>query len=621
MHDSMSSREPHRVAFRPPDLVSLTTDEHRDQQRVRQTISQFMWGYQRPFRVGIEFSAKSAFRAIGAGVDPQALLVGFRATDQASFDRCIEPENDLIAQADLSEVESRARELYGQHEDFGLRHSVPGVHEARHRALQDRLRGEALCEALARSEAGRGRRFFASTPQLIENYDIYAVVGVVAHRWDELPTLTTRGRDRVNVASSLPEAVMLTVLSYASQAMSRRVPPIGFADESGTETADILRLAARRFVHDVARLSEQWLGSQLHEHLDAVAALPYEGRAGSGTIVLAADNAQTRSDDLEVVVSFRTPIEISETRAFRKVVEMSGQSLHVLSDGERAYGLGRIRDTYDAAKESVFHLTVIDRSSWNLRHGETVLLEVENGQPRLPRDPLSKFTFNDTVQRLFPEATDTHVAALWDLARAAQDQPHGTMLVVHRDAAGEAIRLAPQALAIEPTLLSREHLRAITNIDGAVLVAPDGLCHAAGVILDGQATGHGDQARGARYNSAVRYRHAARDDCLVIIVSEDGMIDLLPDLMPRVAPRRIEEAVCSLEAAATGQVNFEKFYRARDHVLSLSFYLSGEQCDRVNAATNRVEDYREANSASSLRFYSSGFEPNPDMNATFLLPD
>ena len=67
-------------------------------------------------------------------------------------------------------------------------------------------------------------------------------------------------------------------------------------------------------------------------------------------------------------------------------------------------------------------------------------------------------------------------------------------------------------------------------VDGAILVDPTGTCHAVGVILDGYASGKGDSSRGARFNSAVRYHETQSGECLVIIVSEDGMIDLIPRL-------------------------------------------------------------------------------------------
>ena len=48
------------------------------------------------------------------------------------------------------------------------------------------------------------------------------------------------------------------------------------------------------------------------------------------------------------------------------------------------------------------------------------------------------------------------------------------------------------------------------------------------VILDGQATTHGDPARGARFNSAVRYVTSAAGKALAVVVSENGFFDVLP---------------------------------------------------------------------------------------------
>jgi DNA integrity scanning protein DisA with diadenylate cyclase activity len=72
----------------------------------------------------------------------------------------------------------------------------------------------------------------------------------------------------------------------------------------------------------------------------------------------------------------------------------------------------------------------------------------------------------------------------------------------------------------------------ITAIDGAVLIDPTTTCYAIGVILDGLASNKGTPSRGARYNSAIRYVETCKYPCLAIIVSEDGSIDLVPDLMP-----------------------------------------------------------------------------------------
>ncbi|CUR59090.1 conserved hypothetical protein [metagenome] len=581
------------------------------------SIVRFMWGHQRPFRSSIDRAAKEALRAIGADVDPVALLVGVRATDAASFDFCVEPEYEPIAATDLTAVLTRAQELYESDEGSRMFHTDAGVHRARQAALRDRQRGVAICEALGASEAGTGRTFFASRSHRIGEYEIYAVLGVLTHRWGALPALAVRRRDNMGVTPSLAEAVVRRVLDLASRAMALGEPPQSIAWDTDADTQAITRDAAHRFVESVALLSGQWFGTQLHEHLDAVAAQPYEGRTGLGTIVLAAGKAEEIDHKVAMDVSFEVPVEVRETRAFRKTLEMSGPDLHVLTDGTQIYGLGQIADGYDPATESAFEVLVVGRGSWELKHDGRSLLRVDNTRAHLPQERLSAERFADTVSRLFGEVDSVDVDALWELSQAASEQEHGTMLVVHRRASAEAHRLVPQAMVVAPVQLTRDRLRAITNIDGAVLVSPDAQCHAVGVILDGIAFGHGDPARGARYNSAVRYRHAAGDDCLVIIVSEDGMINLLPALNPRIQRERVEEAVVALEEAAAGEVNFEVFYRRRRHLDTLSFYLAQEQCVRVNASTKRVEDYRWE--IHQMRVEDRELEPNPGMNDSYFL--
>ena len=82
-------------------------------------------------------------------------------------------------------------------------------------------------------------------------------------------------------------------------------------------------------------------------------------------------------------------------------------------------------------------------------------------------------------------------------------------------------------------------LSSLSAIDGAVLIDWSGHCSAFGVILDGEAKAKGDMSRGARYNSAVNYLCVMRqrlkeegrletDPIIGIVISEDGMVDLLP---------------------------------------------------------------------------------------------
>ncbi|RYD68878.1 MAG: hypothetical protein EOP53_28110, partial [Sphingobacteriales bacterium] len=106
-------------------------------------------------------------------------------------------------------------------------------------------------------------------------------------------------------------------------------------------------------------------------------------------------------------------------------------------------------------------------------------------------------------------------------------QQKGTILVISEGAEEEAERLSKQAFKIKPFKINPNMLRLVTNIDGAVLLSPDGCCYAIGVILDGLASERGEPSRGSRFNSALRYSESNPFKCLAVVVSEDGIVNLI----------------------------------------------------------------------------------------------
>ena len=130
-----------------------------------------------------------------------------------------------------------------------------------------------------------------------------------------------------------------------------------------------------------------------------------------------------------------------------------------------------------------------------------------------------------------------------EIVQNATEQKHGTTIVFSMHAKEEVGRLNRTCFQIEevPLRNNKEIIKQITAIDGAVMCGFDGVCYAIGVILDGMAvgapdkkTGEGDGykqepediSRGARYNSAIRYKNA--NPCSIIcIVSEDGDVNII----------------------------------------------------------------------------------------------
>jgi hypothetical protein len=135
--------------------------------------------------------------------------------------------------------------------------------------------------------------------------------------------------------------------------------------------------------------------------------------------------------------------------------------------------------------------------------------------------------------------------------KAVLSQDHGALVVVAADAEAEAARLGSQATCIEPRVLSDLYSRQASRIDGAILLDPQGACHAIGVVLDGQASVAGDRSRGARFNSAIRYV-VGTEGRLAVVASDDGTTNLLPRLRPQVHERDLKEAAGRIRHAGKG---------------------------------------------------------------------
>jgi hypothetical protein len=484
------------------------------------TITLFMWGWQRHFRRLLEWNLQQALKALGVTVEPTVFLIGILETGNRS-PLCVEPEDGPIVPADFDGLHDRATELYQQDPNSRIHFSDERSQQRKHREFLDRAYGTAISEVLE-AKLGPGRRFFVSLPTLVEQHRVFTAIGLPEWVLDDTPHLTSETvADRHRVTRSLIQGAIDEVLRLSSQALYE--PDPGSNLDIGINRADVAKAAGEALISSATMLAGG-MPSRLFDALNLLATTQYERRVGIGSLLL----ADAESEHVHRSVILRKPVYIGETRTLRKLLETSskdGESL--LTDGEEVYGLGHQRDSYPAASESVFQVLVVKNGVWELRHAGVSLATVRFGAPRLPEEELERKQFDDICGELFRECD---ADALWALAESAKGAKHGTMLVISDQAAEEADRLASQALTIEPRRLDGL-VGQVTSIDGAVLVDPSAYCHAIGVILDGTVTIEGDRSRGARYNSALKYLAFVEGKAatVILVVSEDGMINLFPD--------------------------------------------------------------------------------------------
>lgn len=260
---------------------------------------------------------------------------------------------------------------------------------------------------------------------------------------------------------------------------------------------------------------------------NTIAAQPYEGKEGRGRMLISRRN----HPNIGLIIKLATPVRMENHRGIRKLLEITSKGLHLLCDSSGIYGIGQHGGLgYDESLENLFIVEFIGQNKWKLSHAGNDLMIVNYGQPTLPKKPIDEDKFRRKIRNAFSEIKPDDLTKLWDLVAESPEQKHGTMIVVTDHAKEEAWRLAAQSTIIDPIPLAPDLLLPLSSIDGAILVGPDAICHAIGVILDGIASERGDSSRGARYNSAVRYIDYVKSlghHCVIIVISEDGMINIL----------------------------------------------------------------------------------------------
>ncbi len=572
-----------------------------------------MWGYQRQFRVSLDTAAERALDQIGAILAPDAFLVGFATDSPDSSSVCLETRGDLgFTDRDFDEVVLDAKRRYEESSVHDMQFASDEMAQARHGHFRDRSRAAAVEAAMERAPAGAGRTFFVGQSAPVGGHEVHPVLSVDTAGLDALPRLETTEVSGVPLTVSLAHGIISELLRTATHALLAAKPPRTISPIEDDVPTDAIRRAANHLVFSTAMIGGQTLARGLFDSFEALASTAYEGRSGSGLVVLAADG----HPHVDVAIRLRSPISVRERLQFRKLLELTDHQLGLLIDGSTIYGLGAVSEEYDGTTEDLFRYNIVEQGVWVMSHHRSPLLRVANGHPQLPRPRMSASLFVESMRRVFADVDDDDIRAVWRLAQTAVSEGKGTMLVITTAAEEEAQRLAPQALAIDPQMIGSRMLRSLTKIDGAVLLTPDGTCHAVGAILDGVATGAGDPGRGARYNSAVRYTAASSAPCLIVIVSDDGMIDVHPELAPRVRPEDVEQALSDLETIGSAdEADLESFYAARERLRQFAFYLSQRQCARANEVATRVEEQRFRQ--TGMRLPVVPFAPDPRMNDSF----
>jgi hypothetical protein len=573
----------------------------------RNTIDQFMWGWQAHFRIDVQVTLERALEVAGARLDPQVFLIGF-ATDPGSARHpiCIEPETGPLSPRQLGEVEERTIEIFRSDPETRIMNTDRELHNSRQRWLHRRSRGSALAEAVSAAGVFQSKEIVCSSAGLVSGYEVHTCVALDQGPLALLPRLEGEDVNRFPAPSSFVRHIVGLVLREADIALNQQDPGI---DAIRRRSEDMVIEAADNFIAGCSYRARSFRSPHLLEAMNQIAQRAYEGREASGRLILAAPDDPA----IEVTARLRNPVSMRASRAVRKLLETTKSGIALLAHDGKVYGFGRV---HDLTSPSVFEIDVTAHATWEVRHNGVGLVRLSYRTPGLPSPTFDAGRLQDTLARVFRNECD--LAKLVSLVGAAVTARHGTTLVVSGAAQGEAERLSEQATLIDPIELSPETLSDFAQIDGAVLLDPAGVCHALGVILDGLAGGEGDPGRGARFNSASRYQQSSRASSVLVVISEDGDVTQIPDLMPMVRRQDVLDALTLLRASAeSGDPG--RFSEAYGRIEELAFYLAPEECDIVNALVREEEG--RARTTTGMTILRKPIQPNPLLDESYFLKD
>jgi hypothetical protein len=514
---------------------------------MRKLIRLFMWGYQQHFAYSVARLAEEVFSELGIALKPEVLLIGIlREEKMQRHPVCVEPEIGKLPLSIFSEIPQKYPETIKSHP---LQNMFYGD-EPSMRDKPENIRRSAATlvvrAALDPFDRDQDVQSFCGAARPVDDYYVVPVIQVPKSLFRKFPPLDlpdTGDEYQPKGHHSLIHSSIFTLLDEASRDLLG--PDPGRSLTSTMRSAkEIVAEAAERFMRipDLLTAERRYGSGDLFQRLNIVSSLFYEKQAGLGSIVL----SQPDNTSLRYSVRFRNPIPLRESRWARKALQMASPEVSLIVSEGLIHGLGTLDPEHDPEALDTFVVSVIDHYQWELRTGTQTLMYSRYREPKLPQEPVSHECFISNFLRLFSGASENDAENLWTLFVSSSTLQHGSMLMIAEDAESEAERLSDQGTPIEPVKLTPHLLERVSGIDGTILLDPTGICHAIGVILDGEATSDCSPARGSRYNSALRYVRSKDHVRLAVVTSDDRTVDLVPLLRPQIHKSEIEDRIAHI---------------------------------------------------------------------------
>ncbi|MBN1500573.1 MAG: DNA integrity scanning protein DisA nucleotide-binding domain protein [Spirochaetes bacterium] len=463
--------------------------------------------------VKIKSLAEKIFHKLDAHLDSQIYLVVMNINAGSSTEILIEP-SDQKASSYMKEYSAQIASE-GRSSDILFEFEI----------------SNAVKKSFSRRDEEDGKISFFSVPQQDENYMMVIVLRLNSEVYSSHFKPDVPVSENSQNYPSLLDAIITRFLRESSRCFSDIIGNRESILEDNEVESNIIKLSANSFMLSVVLTAFEksvvvdtitFPGmSKFFDQVNLLSSLLYEGRECVGGILM----VPFRSTKVENLFTLEVPVSFSDLRAVRKLLEMRGRKSYLLYNSGKIYGFGMIKETEQ--KNDLFSIVFKKHYYWVLKYGDHDMMTSIYGTPMLSDKPFNADEFRFKLKLIFPDLEEEKINGFLNIVTCAAMQKHGTIIVISKNADSECDRLRNQAVRFSPFQMTSENLMMMSNIDGAVILDSNLMCHAVGVILDGMATHHGDPSRGSRYNSAIRYIESQKKTAMAVVVSEDGMVDFI----------------------------------------------------------------------------------------------
>lgn len=586
-----------------------------------------IWDSQGLFVISAQHLAEEVFENLDSRLSPQIMLIGI--PNQIKDERegiILEPEDCGHSSCEFRNIVQLARQLKAIDPHSSIHHTHPVVHEDYHASLERKALRDAISKTLERNALFSELTWFVSGPVEINDFLVFIVLelnkSVFESHYSLVQTHDERGFSQ---STSLLRSTASNYLEKMSYELFMPSPGSDMEFSRKHDPKGIVKSAGNSFMYTVSSSGKNYSGLHgLFDTCNIISSLKYEGEEGAGRLLICREDHPS----INMSLLLESPIKITEYLKIRKFLNLSKNDEYLISDSYNIFGIGKIVGNYNPCNENLFCISFTGHYKWNVAHDNNLLMTVSYNQPSLPLERLSQKKFYSDIQRIFPQISKVEIDVHWSILHEALKQKHGTMLVITEGAEEESLRLSSQCFKIQPTVLKEEQILSVTGIDGALILAPDGKCHALGAILDGIATRKGNSSRGARYNSAIKYYESSKYKCLAIVLSEDGMVDFVPDLKPQIKKSNIINHIEDLKVVNDADtIDFKIFNEKMEWLIAHQFYLDQIMCNQINALRASIDEKYKKQMLFNSQFgvitgiVRNDLCPDEEMDGSYFLPE